>query len=112
MTQTLFDAGRRRATSEAVLANYDALVASYRQTTLTAFQQVEDTLAALRVLAQETDQQQTPSPQRRNLWSWPRIATQAGWTRTCKSSPLKPWRWPTNGTPSTSCGGVWTRACC
>jgi NodT family efflux transporter outer membrane factor (OMF) lipoprotein len=58
MTQTLFDAGRRHATSEAALANYDALVASYRQTTLTAFQQVEDNLAALRVLAQETDQQQ------------------------------------------------------
>jgi NodT family efflux transporter outer membrane factor (OMF) lipoprotein len=58
MTQTLFDAGRRRASSEAALANYDALVASYRQTTLTAFQQVEDNLAALRVLAQETDQQQ------------------------------------------------------
>jgi NodT family efflux transporter outer membrane factor (OMF) lipoprotein len=58
MTQTLFDAGRRRASSEAALANYDALVAGYRQTTLTAFQQVEDNLAALRVLAQETDQQQ------------------------------------------------------
>ena len=58
MTQTLFDAGRHRASSEAGLANYDALVASYRQTTLTAFQQVEDNLAALRVLAQETDQQQ------------------------------------------------------
>jgi len=58
MTQTLFDAGRRHASSEAALANYDALVASYRQTTLTAFQQVEDNLAALRILAQETDQQQ------------------------------------------------------
>src|SRR5262249_28500933 len=41
LTQTLFDAGRRNATSEAALANYDALVATYRQTTLTAFQQVE-----------------------------------------------------------------------
>jgi outer membrane protein TolC len=58
MTQTLFDAGRRRATSEAALANYDAMVATYRQTTLSAFQQVEDNLAALRVLAHETEQQQ------------------------------------------------------
>jgi NodT family efflux transporter outer membrane factor (OMF) lipoprotein len=58
MTQTLFDAGRRHATSEAALANYDAMLANYRQTTLTAFQQVEDNLAALGVLAQETKQQQ------------------------------------------------------
>lgn len=58
MTQTLFDAGRRRATSDAALANYDATVASYRQTTLTAFQQVEDNLAALRILAREAQQQQ------------------------------------------------------
>jgi NodT family efflux transporter outer membrane factor (OMF) lipoprotein len=58
MTQTLFDGGRRRATSEAALANYDATVATYRQTTLTAFQQVEDNLAALRVLMQEAEQQQ------------------------------------------------------
>ena len=58
MTQTLFDAGRRRATSEAALANYDALVATYRQTTLTGFQQVEDNLATLRVLMQEAEQQQ------------------------------------------------------
>jgi NodT family efflux transporter outer membrane factor (OMF) lipoprotein len=58
LTQTLFDAGRRRATSEAALANYDALVATYRQTTLTAFQQVEDNLAALRVLVQEAEEQQ------------------------------------------------------
>jgi NodT family efflux transporter outer membrane factor (OMF) lipoprotein len=58
LTQTLFDAGRRRATSDAALANYDATVANYRQTTLTAFQQVEDNLAALRILAQEAQQQQ------------------------------------------------------
>jgi NodT family efflux transporter outer membrane factor (OMF) lipoprotein len=58
MTQTLFDGGRRRATSEAALANYDATVATYRQTTLTAFQQVEDNLVALRVLMQEVQQQQ------------------------------------------------------
>jgi NodT family efflux transporter outer membrane factor (OMF) lipoprotein len=57
LTQTLFDAGRRNATSEAATANYDALVATYRQTTLTAFQQVEDNLVALRVLAQEAEEQ-------------------------------------------------------
>ena len=56
LSETLFDAGRRRASSDITIANYDATVASYRQTSLTAFQQVEDSLAALRVL--ETEQQQ------------------------------------------------------
>jgi NodT family efflux transporter outer membrane factor (OMF) lipoprotein len=55
--QTLFDGGRRRATSQATIANYDATVAGYRQTTLTAFQEVEDNLAALRILEQEAQQQ-------------------------------------------------------
>jgi NodT family efflux transporter outer membrane factor (OMF) lipoprotein len=58
MSQTLFDAGRRRATSEAANANYDGTVAAYRQTTLTAFQEVEDNLAALRILEKEAQQQQ------------------------------------------------------
>ena len=58
LTQTLFDGGRRRANSETALANYDGTVATYRQTTLTAFQEVEDNLAALRILTDE-DQQQT-----------------------------------------------------
>ena len=55
--ETLFDAGRRRATSQAARANYDATVAGYRETTLTALQQVEDNLAALRILDQEAQQQ-------------------------------------------------------
>lgn len=55
--ETLFDAGRRRATSDAAIANYDATVATYRETTLTAFQQVEDNLAALRILEREAVQQ-------------------------------------------------------
>jgi NodT family efflux transporter outer membrane factor (OMF) lipoprotein len=55
--QTIFDGGRRRATSQAALANYDATVAGYRETTLTALQQVEDNLAALRILEQEAQQQ-------------------------------------------------------
>jgi len=57
LVQTLFDAGRRRATSESARANYDAAVATYRQTSLTAFQEVEDNVAALRILEDETTQQ-------------------------------------------------------
>jgi len=57
LTQTLYDHGRRRAQSDVVLAQYDATIANYRQDTLTAFQQVEDNLAALRVLEAEAAQQ-------------------------------------------------------
>jgi outer membrane protein TolC len=51
--ETLFDAGRRRAALNQSVAAFDATVANYRQTVLTAFQQVEDNLAALRVLENE-----------------------------------------------------------
>jgi NodT family efflux transporter outer membrane factor (OMF) lipoprotein len=57
LAQTLFDAGRRRATSESARANYDATVATYRQTSLIAFQEVEDNVAALRILENEGQQQ-------------------------------------------------------
>jgi NodT family efflux transporter outer membrane factor (OMF) lipoprotein len=57
LSQTVFDAGRRRATKNITVAQYDATVANYRQTVLTAFQQVEDNLAALRVLENEAQQQ-------------------------------------------------------
>ncbi len=57
-TEIIFDAGRRRASVEQAKANYDATVATYRETTLQAFQQVEDNLTALRILAQEATQQQ------------------------------------------------------
>jgi NodT family efflux transporter outer membrane factor (OMF) lipoprotein len=57
MAETVFDAGRRRATSDAARANYDATVANYRETVLAAFQEVEDNLAALRVLEKEAQQQ-------------------------------------------------------
>jgi NodT family efflux transporter outer membrane factor (OMF) lipoprotein len=54
MLQTIFDGGRRRATQQGAQFNYDALVATYRQSALDAFQQVEDNLAALRILEHET----------------------------------------------------------
>jgi NodT family efflux transporter outer membrane factor (OMF) lipoprotein len=53
LVQTVFDAGKRRAQVAQARAAYDATVANYRQTVLTSFQQVEDELAALRVLADE-----------------------------------------------------------
>ncbi len=54
---TLFDAGLRKAQREQVEAAYDAEVATYRQTVLTGFQEVEDNLAALRILAEEGEAQ-------------------------------------------------------
>ncbi|HEX4585029.1 MAG TPA: efflux transporter outer membrane subunit [Burkholderiaceae bacterium] len=54
---TLFDGGRRRATVEVTQAQYVAGVAAYRQTVLSAFQEVEDNLAALRILQQEAAKQ-------------------------------------------------------
>ena len=56
---TLFDVGRRRAVNDQAKAGYDASVASYRETVLTAFQQIEDILAALRILEQEAGVQST-----------------------------------------------------
>jgi NodT family efflux transporter outer membrane factor (OMF) lipoprotein len=57
-SETIFDAGRRRSVKNTAVAQYDGTVANYRQTVLTAFQQVEDNLAALRVLSDEAQQQQ------------------------------------------------------
>ena len=56
-SETLFDHDRRRATSDIARAQYDGTVAAYRQTTLTAFQQVEDSLNALHNLEIEAHQQ-------------------------------------------------------
>lgn len=53
LAATLFDAGARHAQAEQAIAAYDATVAAYRQTVLTGFQEVEDNLAALRILEQE-----------------------------------------------------------
>ncbi len=58
LTETMFDAGLRRATVQQYQASYSQAVANYRQTVLTAFQQVEDNLVALRLLRQDIEQQE------------------------------------------------------
>jgi outer membrane protein TolC len=55
--EIVFDGGRRQAVTEQTKAAYDATVATYRQTVLTAFQSVEDTLSTLRILEEEAAQQ-------------------------------------------------------
>jgi NodT family efflux transporter outer membrane factor (OMF) lipoprotein len=68
LAETLFDAGRRRGIVAEEQASYDATVAAYRETVLTAMQQVEDELAALRILAGEADKvQQTVQAANRAL---------------------------------------------
>jgi NodT family efflux transporter outer membrane factor (OMF) lipoprotein len=53
LAETLFDGGARRALTNQAIANYDASVAVYRETVLAAFQDTEDNLVSLRVLANE-----------------------------------------------------------
>jgi NodT family efflux transporter outer membrane factor (OMF) lipoprotein len=57
ISQTLFDFGRRHAQVLGAQAAYDSTVAAYRQSVLSAFQEVEDDLASLRYLAEEAGQQ-------------------------------------------------------
>jgi NodT family efflux transporter outer membrane factor (OMF) lipoprotein len=57
LVETVFDAGARFAMVEEARAFFDQTIANYRQSVLTAFQQVEDQLAALRILAQEAEVQ-------------------------------------------------------
>jgi NodT family efflux transporter outer membrane factor (OMF) lipoprotein len=58
VSETFYDGGLRRATVNQYIATYNADVAGYRQTVLTAFQQVEDSLAGVRILTHEIEQEQ------------------------------------------------------
>ncbi|HUL93007.1 MAG TPA: efflux transporter outer membrane subunit [Burkholderiales bacterium] len=58
LAQSIFDAGLRRAQTDQAIAAYDATVAQYRQTVLAGFQEVEDNLAALRILDEEAKVQE------------------------------------------------------
>jgi len=57
ISELIYDGGLRRATVEQYRAQYDQTVANYRNTVLTAFQQVEDSLSGLRILSQEIQEQ-------------------------------------------------------
>jgi NodT family efflux transporter outer membrane factor (OMF) lipoprotein len=54
LAETIFDGGKRRAQVNVTQAAYDTTVANYKETVLTGFQQVEDSLSDLRILADET----------------------------------------------------------
>lgn len=58
VSETIYDGGLRRATVNQYISTYNANVATYRQTVLTAFQQVEDNLSNLRIGSQQVHQQQ------------------------------------------------------
>jgi len=67
-SETIFDGGLRKSTMAQYTALYDADVAGYQQTVLVAFQQTEDSLASLRLLTQQIEQQQeTVASARRNF---------------------------------------------
>jgi NodT family efflux transporter outer membrane factor (OMF) lipoprotein len=58
ISETVYDGGLRRATVNQYIATYYANVATYRQSVLTAFQQVEDSLAEVRILSEQIGRQQ------------------------------------------------------
>ena len=58
LSETIFDAGLRRATVQQYVAVYNADVAAYRQIVLTAFQQVEDGLAEVRIMSKGIQEEQ------------------------------------------------------
>jgi NodT family efflux transporter outer membrane factor (OMF) lipoprotein len=58
ISETVYDGGLRRATVNQYIATYNADLAAYRQSVLTAFEQVEDYLAAVRILSQQILHQQ------------------------------------------------------
>jgi NodT family efflux transporter outer membrane factor (OMF) lipoprotein len=57
LSETVYDGGLRRATVSQYIATYNANLATYRQSVITAFQQVEDYLAAVRILSQQIQRQ-------------------------------------------------------
>jgi NodT family efflux transporter outer membrane factor (OMF) lipoprotein len=78
LTQTVFDGGRQKAVTAQARANYLGTVASYRQTVLGAFQDVEDNLSTLRILALELQQQDAAVDSSRRYLGFAQSRYQAG----------------------------------
>jgi NodT family efflux transporter outer membrane factor (OMF) lipoprotein len=78
LTETLFDAGMRQAAVQAQKASYDQAVATYRQTVLTAFGQVEDNLAALRILSEDIQKQNAATRSAERNWQMATVRYEAG----------------------------------
>jgi hypothetical protein len=109
-------------TSEGALADYDATVANYCQTTWVAFQEVEDNLAALRILeheaAQAAQQKEAAAEAQRGVEIF-QIDTSSVPTPTFRLSPLRRLRYKTSGTKSRYVHNrrnarkntSWTKAC-
>jgi NodT family efflux transporter outer membrane factor (OMF) lipoprotein len=66
IAETIYDGGRRHAGTAAARAAYDGAIANYRQTSLVAFEEVEDNLAALRILERESEQEDEAVESARN----------------------------------------------
>jgi NodT family efflux transporter outer membrane factor (OMF) lipoprotein len=80
VVETLFSGGKRRAGAEQARASYDAAVAEYRQSVLAAVQEVEDDLAATRILAEEAGQEAAAVAASERLVSLARTRYQGGIT--------------------------------
>lgn len=78
ISETIFDAGLRRATIEQYTATYNADIANYRQVVLNAFQQVEDYLAETRILSQEIQHQQVATTSAANAYQLETVRYQTG----------------------------------
>ena len=103
LAATLFDGGKRRAQVDLSEAAYDESVATYRQTVLTAFQQVEDQLVALRILEQESAGGSGGGEGRAgNARHRQRSNTRRGRRTTCRSLWCRPLRFKPSGRSSTS----------
>ena len=98
LVQTIFDAGARRAQVEQARAVFNQDVANYRQSVLAAFQQVEDQLAGLRILAQEAEVQDRAVAA---AFEAARIINNQYLAGTVAYTPIR-LLWPTPRRPSTS----------